>query len=101
MRPFPPRTISKNNIPIITPLFFGYTRGSDGNSKSLKNKLPKTSLEMIKCLRPASYNAIPIKDVSSRYGVAPTSKSQSMSLPPKRINFVPKKRFMKINSSVY
>ena len=57
MRPFPPRPISKHNIPIITPLFFGFTRGSDGGSKSLKNNLPKTNLEMIKCLRPASFNA--------------------------------------------
>ena len=65
MRPFPPRFMSDKDIPIITPRFIGFTRGIDGNIIDIKQTVPKTSLDMIKCLRSASHNAMPIKDVSS------------------------------------
>ena len=101
MRPFPPRVMSNNNIPIITPYFIGYHRGIDGNLRPMKQTKNSTSVDTIKCLRSPTYNATPIVSITERYDMAPVSTSKTMTLPPSKMKVKTSKKFVKINTSTY
>ena len=65
MRPFPIRNVSAN-VPIVTPKFFGYNRGIDGNPVIIRTPRNKTSQMSISCHKPTALNAIPIVTVRDR-----------------------------------
>lgn len=99
MRPFPIRN-NVSAVPILTPKFYGYNRGIDGNPVILRTSRNITSQLSISCHKPTALNATPLVTVrdrmqTSKANFAYVASSAKPYKPPQS------KQFPIINTSTY